>query len=934
MWLGKFKFTLADDANGDRSNLPSESSFRENSPSPDSVQKSAEGQVPTPESTGRILWNNTRLIGSPDPPLPYTVTPAFPRIQWERPLYAKAVPNRPIILVILQGGETDRPSRILQVEDREDADQASPLIEIPNRLAYGLEFHPKFAENGYLYLFTNGKTGEEERQNRISRFVLHQDANGFLVCDPESELILLEWRSMGHDGGDLCFGHDGMLYISSGDGTSDSDNWLSAQDPTNLLGGILRIDVEHVIDDLHYSIPADNPFIDLPHSRGELWAIGLRNPWRMTVDQLTGQIWVGNNGQDLWESIHLLGRGENYGWSVFEGSHPFYAHRQLGPGKWTMPTFEHHHQEARSLTGGIVYHGKRWQDLNAAYLYGDYSTGRVWAARHDGTQVLWHQLIADTVAQIACFSNTHRDEILIVDHAGEIYRLAPNPALGEGVPELEFPRLLSQTGLFESTADHQLVPGVLGYEVNSPAWNDGAEANRFLALPGCETIEGTSKRGWNFPDGSVLIQTLQWPSDATLLAGRRLETRILLRHQSEWAGYSYVWNEAQDDALLADAAGQDLLLGTHDSTEAGSVKWTVPSRTECMTCHSRAVNYVLGLNHLQFDCNLTSEGLSQNQLQLWKNRGLFGDTLDELTSADRPLINPYDSTQELSDRVKAYLHTNCSSCHVEAGGGNSRMNMEWTTPLEKMNVLSHFPQHDTFTIVEPRIIAPGKPNQSILLARLSRRGRGQMPPLVSQKVDTRAMELFESWISSLSPEREFVRDWQVEDLADELIEIHQLASLPTSDSSEVQFSLEVQKSRENGQRIFREAGCSQCHRIRDEMSGIGPNLTNITQRQGPVEFLTSVLKPSQQIAPQFANSIMLTESGEIFQGRLIEETDELVVLWDADFPDQLRRIPKSSIEERRLSVLSPMPEGTLSNFQRKEILDLMLYILTESHLNN
>lgn len=878
----------------------------------------------------RDLWDNTRLLGSPDPPLPYAVTPAFPRIRWDRPLYAKAVPNSSCILVILQGGETDRPSRVVQVDDREDADQTLPLIEIPERLAYGLEFHPQFAQNGFVYLFTNGKTGETERRNRVSRFTLQPTSEGQLSCDLSSELIILEWRSMGHDGGDLCFGQDGMLYISSGDGTSDSDNWLSAQDTSNLLGGVLRIDVDNPVDGLSYSIPSDNPFLADPNARGELWAIGLRNPWRMSVDQKTGQIWIGNNGQDLWESVHLLGRGENYGWSVFEGSHPFYSHRQLGPGKLTVPTFEHHHQEARSLTGGVVYYGQLWPELHAAYLYGDYATGRIWAARHDGTQVLWHRLIADTVLQIACFSNTPRGEILIVDHAGEIYRLTPNPAASNTAEQAEFPRLLSRTGLFESTADHRLAPGVIEYQINSPGWNDGAEALRFMALPGDATIEYSERRGWKFPDKSVLIQTLMWPEDGSELAKRRLETRILIQTQSEWAGYSYVWNQQQNDATLVDAEGQDLVLGPQGPNGSSSdFVWRIPSRAECMSCHSRAVNYVLGLSHLQIDHNVTTIHGQENQLRNWQQMGLFSGALPANLSQDERLVDPYDVSQDRLARVKAYLHTNCSSCHVETGGGNSRMELEWTTPLDKMNIVASFPQHDAFGFTQPRIVSSGKPDQSVLLARLSRRGRGQMPPLVSRRVDQKAVELFQEWIASLTPERPFVRNWQMDDFADYLAKVD-----PTGLSARGESSSETQSERpasslENGQRVFREAGCGQCHRIRDEMAGIGPNLAGISSRRRPTELLDAILNPSQLIEPQYANSIVLTDIGQIFQGRIVEETEESLVLRDTDAPDGLRRILKSEIEHRSLSKLSPMPAGILNDFQRQEIIDLMAYMMSE-----
>ncbi len=234
----------------------------------------------------RVPWTTSRVVGSPDPPLPYTVETAFPKIDWQRPIYAKAEPGTDWLLVVQQGGEEDKPSQVLRVRDDPSADETEVLLEISGRLIYGLEFHPDYLTNGLLFVFSNGPTVEAERTNRISRFTVARD--GPQRCDANSEQVVIQWRSMGHDGGDVAFGHDRMLYITSGDGTSDSDMWMSGQDVTNLLGGVLRIDVDHPSGELPYSIPEDNPFVSLPGARGELWAFGLRNPWRMCVDRKDG----------------------------------------------------------------------------------------------------------------------------------------------------------------------------------------------------------------------------------------------------------------------------------------------------------------------------------------------------------------------------------------------------------------------------------------------------------------------------------------------------------------------------------------------------------------------------------------------------------------------------------------------------------------------
>jgi glucose/arabinose dehydrogenase len=192
---------------------------------------------------------------------------------------------------------------------------------------------------------------------------------------PESRELIIEWQSAGHGGGDMGFGPDGFLYFTAGDGTTGSDPDMTGQDLTDLRGSILRIDVDHPSQGKLYSIPKDNPFLRVPKARPEIWAFGLRAPWRMSFDSATGNLWVGEVGQDLWEMIHLIRRGGNYGWSVMEGTHPFYPERKIGPAPISPPIVEHHHSEARSITGGYVYHGKQLPELANHYLYCCYQTG-------------------------------------------------------------------------------------------------------------------------------------------------------------------------------------------------------------------------------------------------------------------------------------------------------------------------------------------------------------------------------------------------------------------------------------------------------------------------------------------------------------------------------------------------------------------------------
>ena len=842
----------------------------------------------------RITWQNTRLVGSPDPPLPYTTEPVFDTITWDRPIYAKSEPGTENLLVVLQGGEKDRPSRVLRLNETQP-DRVSDFLEIDRRLVYGLEFDPNYEGNGLVYLFTNGPTGEPERTNQISRFKV--SGSGEKSCDPSSELVIIQWRSMGHDGGELGFGKDGMLYISSGDGTTDSDRWLSGQDVSNLLGGVLRIDVRRATTDSPYTIPRNNPFVNIDGARGEWWAFGLRNPWRLWCDRLSGQIWVGNNGQDLWETIHLIRRGENYGWSVYEGSHPFYPQRQRGPTAIVPPTIEHHHTEARSLTGGVVYRGSRYPELDGAYIYGDYSTGRIWGVRHDGSQVTWHQELADTVHQIAGFALSPSGSLLIVDHGGGLHRLTESNVLES---TSDFPDRLSETGLFTSLSEHSMSPGVLPYSINVPAWNDGAEGDRFLAVPGDEQVEPNGNRGWNLPNGSVLIQTLSLPAGGTL---KRVETRLLLRQQNEWAGYTYRWNEQQTDATLVPKSGEDIEISLANGQ---TVNWHVPSRAECMSCHSRAVNFVLGLSNLQINRLHDNGGATENQLATFQRIGL----IQKAPKDDGPkLVDPYDTTLPLDQRARSYLHVNCSSCHVEAGGGNARMELEFTRSLEETQLVSR-PQHAGFNIANAMLVAPGQPERSVLLARVSRRGAGQMPPLFTRVIDEEGVNLLREWIGSLpKSEREFVRAWTTNELLDRI----DRAS--------------GERSRDRGELLYRELGCLQCHRRDQEGGGAGPDLSEIGAKRTTKQIIESIVDPSATIDPQYAMTLVSTVDGRVFRGKIEQEDVNEILLRSPESFDTAIRIKQADIDERRPAKISMMPADMLNTCTEGEILDLLEYLM-------
>ncbi|MHB1560306.1 MAG: PQQ-dependent sugar dehydrogenase [Isosphaeraceae bacterium] len=708
------------------------------------------GEVPRlPEK--RIPWNDSRVVGSPDPPLPYKTVRAFPRLSIRQPLALAPEPGTDRLFVLQHLGVWSGPSRLLAVRDDPEADALDTLLDI-DALAFGFAFHPDYAHNGYLFIGLNGPMNGP-KSTGVVRYTVDRKTGRI---DPATKVSVIAWPSDGHNGGDLAFGNDGTLFISAGDGSSGSDAHETGQTVDDLRGAVLRIDVDHPDAGRAYSVPRDNPFVGRPGARPELWAYGLRNPWRLSYDRESGQLWVGNNGQDLWEQVYLIKKGGNYGWSLFEGSHIFLENRPAGPDPILLPAAEHSHSEARSLTGGRVYRGKRLPELVGAYVYGDWSTGRVWGIRHDGQKALWHRELVDTPFNITGFGTDHSGELYVIDHAGGFYRLEPISDIDR--PKQPFPTRLSETGLFTSVAAHAPHRAAIGYGVVAPQWADGASMERFAAFPGLDRIvqhpQLNAGGAWTLPNGSVLVQTLSIErlDDAGRAARRRIETRLLVRQQGEWTGYSYRWNPEQTDATLVPASGGSEDLEVPDPGAADGRReqsWRFPARTECLVCHSRAAGFVLGFSPLQLDRDCRQGEKTVNQLRAFEGLGVFQGELPK-QSANRPrLVDPYDAHQPPEARVRSYLHVNCSVCHVQEGGGNSLMQLDVATPTRRMNVVDAKPVHDALGLPDARLIAPGAPERSVLFHRISRRDTRKMPPLGSNEVDREAVRFIGEWIRGL-----------------------------------------------------------------------------------------------------------------------------------------------------------------------------------------
>lgn len=307
---------------------------------------------------------------------------AYPDLKIKKPVWNTTIPGTDQELIVAQGGV------IYELPKDRNAKSAPVWLDLTNRVVIekdfeegllGLAFHPKYEANGKFYVYYS-------RQNP-KRAILSELVAKNGKPDMTSERILLEIQQpfWNHDSGQMTFGPDGYLYISTGDGGKGNDPLMTSQNLFSLLGKILRLDVDSNAGDLAYGIPKDNPFIGKPGIRPEIWCYGMRNPWGLHFDK-SGRLWCADVGQALWEEVNLIEKGGNYGWSYREGAHDFQLSRNPSlktEGKDAVklidPVHEYSHADGISITGGVVYEGKAFPALKGSYIYGDWGSGFMWA---------------------------------------------------------------------------------------------------------------------------------------------------------------------------------------------------------------------------------------------------------------------------------------------------------------------------------------------------------------------------------------------------------------------------------------------------------------------------------------------------------------------------------------------------------------------------
>ena len=647
----------------------------------------------------------------------------------------------------------------------------------------GLAFHPEYNQPGssnstYFYVYYTANNGDGQVL-RLSRF------SGTTNGDAGSELIMFE-QVLGptlHRGGGLLFGNDGFLYVAVG----DLGYMEQAQNIDQMLaGGILRIDVDMQGGDVShpprrtltdvgmgfsgvgYYIPNDNPFL---RESGELfeeyYTLGSRNPHRMTIDRMTGIIYVGNagsNGENIREEVNILYSGGNYGWPFREGTidHPEYMERpDEGDILGTLTDPFHEYPKAAgncAVIGGYVYRGNQLPGLFGKYIFTDYCGKKIWAMDADPSVVPVKEEIGTVPLPPYTLGEDANGELFIgVEGWNPIFKI--NESEDQGGARI--PALISETGAFSDLSTLTPASGIIPYDITTPLWSDGAEKFRWVAIPNdgshdtpAEQITYSEEGDWAFPEGTVFIKHFEIALDeASPEQTRRLETRFLVHgEEGQYYAFTYRWNETGTDANLISQGVVETLAIKDPSGGTRFQDWYFPGQSDCLACHTVAAGYVLGpkTRQLNADQFYPVTGRVGNQLESLNHIGAFNPAvnIDNLPNVltSRSIT---DESAELEDRARSYLDANCAGCHRPGGGTRSAIDLRLQVDLDDAGLIDGNVVED-FGIEGAKIIVEGEPEKSILYLRIAALNSGMaMPPLAKSKLDTTAVSLVYDWIYAM-----------------------------------------------------------------------------------------------------------------------------------------------------------------------------------------
>ena len=710
----------------------------------------------------------------------WQVVNAFPNLNFSKPVFLAEEPGTGRLFVGEHRGI------IYAFPNTPTASQRTQVLDIRSRTWFSGEsgllsfaFHPRYAnDSNYLYVFYQyNPPNSSLNYSRISRFTV-DPTSGTVLNNSEMVLIQQYDRASNHNGGMLFFGNDGYLYVSTGDEGGGNNQYNNSQSITNrLLGGVLRIDVDRDRSRSHpirrqptrisssdqsftanYYIPNDNPFLATDGSvLEEFYAVGLRNPHRMSQDPTTGTIWLADVGQGKREEVDLIEKGGNYQWGYREG---FLSGPQSRPsnliGIDIAPIHDYPRSDGISITGGYVYRGSQLPSLQGAYVFGDYGSKRLWVLREDTNGNYQREQLLTLPFSLASFGIDAAGELYLMNFSGGKIEKLTREQTGNPAP----PTLLSQTGVFQSLSPLIAEDFCISYELNVPFWSDGAEKFRWLILPNDgqhdspgEQIQYAESDNWQLPAGAVLVKHFELDLDP-LNPGptRKLETRFMIfGPDNSYYGLTYRWNEAQTDAvLLTESKSDTFTLQTAAGTR--KISWYYPGSGDCITCHTPATGGVLGLKTGQLNRTHFYDQTQRqaNQLTTYAHLNMLDTPLDTQNLGALPFFPPSSAlSYSVESRARAYLDANCSSCHRPGVDIQANFDARMATPLPQQSLVYGELVKDLGQ-TGARTIIPGETERSMLLTRLKSIHTGiAMPQLAKNEVDSAGVDLITSWIQSL-----------------------------------------------------------------------------------------------------------------------------------------------------------------------------------------
>ncbi len=700
-------------------------------------------------------------LGFPDGPPdsgPVDLVRAFPNLSFSRPVHVGSVdaPDESSwMIVVEQDGRVlafrndDETSTVHVVIDLR-ATQGGPVSRASNEEGLlGIAFDPSFGDSssphaGEFYLHYSAAS---PRRGVIARFTATFAAPGDPpVASPSSESVILEVSQpySNHNGGTILFGPDDYLYVAFGDGGAGDDPHRHGQNRATPLGAMLRIDPRSAAP---YRVPDDNPFVGIAGVMPEIWAYGLRNPWRWSFDRATGDLWLGDVGQGQREEVNLVRRGANLGWRLYEGTLRYLDLATTPEVPVTPPVRDWGRNLGTTAVGGFVYRGADMPTLRGTYVHGDYGSGRIWALVHDGVGMAAVAEIAH-LSNVVAFGEDERGELLAVSLSGTLHRFQEPPG---GDPPPPYPATLSATGLFVDLEALAPAAGLTPYDVNSPLWSDGATKRRWIGLPGVSRIAFDATEAWTFPQGTVLVKHFEIELVPGVAAStKRLETRVLRRGPQGWEATTYRWRADESDADLIDDRETETFTVLDPLAPGGSREqtWTYPSRVDCFQCHTESAGIVLGVRTGQLNRRFVYPDAEDNQLRAWNHIHLFTTDLGPATAFEA-WADPADDTADGEARARAYLAANCAMCHRPGGPAPGNIDLRHGTPTDAMGVVDVRPLQGDLEIGDPWLVRPGDSASSILVERMRRLDATRMPRLGSSVVDGVGTDVVAAWIDGL-----------------------------------------------------------------------------------------------------------------------------------------------------------------------------------------